>query len=101
MRPGQSCPGVAGVVVGLPADLPLRFNEAGAIMPRSGGKGGLDSPRDPQFASMRPGQSCPGVAKMHDRLRLHAITGFNEAGAIMPRSGSRVAETAEAVRLLQ
>ena len=38
---------------------------------------------------------------MHDRLRLHAITGFNEAGAIMPRSGSRVAETAEAVRLLQ
>ena len=37
-----------------------RFNEAGAIMPRSGEDedgGGPESRR----ASMRPGQSCPGV----------------------------------------
>ena len=60
MRPGQSCPGVAG---GDPA-LTLQgrgFNEAGAIMPRSGESG------------------IPG-------LRLVALC-FNEAGAIMPRSG--------------
>ena len=41
---------------------PIRFNEAGAIMPRSGQDrrwivGGSDQ------ASMRPGQSCPGVGE--------------------------------------
>ena len=37
-------------------------------------------------ASMRPGQSCPGVGLSRaDRIR--RCCGFNEAGAIMPRSG--------------
>ena len=62
MRPGQSCPGVAsGRTV---AEVPqLRFNEAGAIMPRSG--------------------SRPSTRPKPDSSR------FNEAGAIMPRSGKR------------
>ena len=63
------------------------FNEAGAIMPRSG-----QTTRNPiarEFkASMRPGQSCPGVDS-GKRAGFAAYTGFNEAGAIMPRSGRR------------
>ena len=60
MRPGQSCPGV-----GLPAPRSGSsstgcFNEAGAIMPRSG--------------SILAGEPS-------------RVAGFNEAGAIMPRSG--------------
>ena len=38
-------------------------------------------------ASMRPGQSCPGVVQVCDRGRVDRDPGFNEAGAIMPRSG--------------
>ena len=38
------------------------------------------------WASMRPGQSCPGVdRRVLGDVSLHR--GFNEAGAIMPRSG--------------
>ena len=36
------------------------FNEAGAIMPRSG-RGGERETAAGRQASMRPGQSCPGV----------------------------------------
>ena len=36
MRPGQSCPGVGGGIGIVGEDGP-GFNEAGAIMPRSGG----------------------------------------------------------------
>ena len=59
MRPGQSCPGVDAPSCAL--SRPRRcFNEAGAIMPRSGNEhesgGGFRI-----LASMRPGQSCPGV----------------------------------------
>ena len=61
MRPGQSCPGVVSEHIEAGLDSLRRFNEAGAIMPRSG----LDPPVP------GPG-TCPG---------------FNEAGAIMPRSG--------------
>ena len=60
MRPGQSCPGVASSDPQLKGSA-LRFNEAGAIMPRSG----------------RPETAPP----------TETATGFNEAGAIMPRSG--------------
>ena len=61
MRPGQSCPGVAPDRYA-PSDTRKHcFNEAGAIMPRSGGSesGGPRGGR--ARASMRPGQSCPGV----------------------------------------
>ena len=60
MRPGQSCP---GVVTAVPTAAASRggFNEAGAIMPRSG--------RPPSRSSKQSRES------------------FNEAGAIMPRSG--------------
>ena len=60
MRPGQSCP---GVVPGMASsyDVAPCFNEAGAIMPRSG-----ESPT--RIAFLRQAR-------------------FNEAGAIMPRSG--------------
>ena len=40
------------------------------------------------YASMRPGQSCPGVDSVCDTLRSRPDASFNEAGAIMPRSGS-------------
>ena len=36
---------------------------------------------------MRPGQSCPGVVRTARQARPSAGWGFNEAGAIMPRSG--------------
>ena len=38
-------------------------------------------------ASMRPGQSCPGVGSPTSRIADGGAPGFNEAGAIMPRSG--------------
>ena len=36
---------------------------------------------------MRPGQSCPGVDERHDYFSRGNHASFNEAGAIMPRSG--------------
>ena len=83
MRPGQSCPGVvshlhhvdvgwrrfneAGAIMprsglqswGKSSTARRRFNEAGAIMPRSGSPGPPDGFQTSP-ASMRPGQSCPG-----------------------------------------
>ena len=53
-------------------------------------------------ASMRPGQSCPGVVQVCDRGRVDRDPGFNEAGAIMPRSGGlAVAAPCEDPRVLQ
>ena len=114
MRPGQSCPGVARP--SRPeAPPPCGFNEAGAIMPRSGrtmcsrqypgapgfNEAGAIMPRSgprtiramvetEERASMRPGQSCPGVAIACLESVHHRGNGFNEAGAIMPRSGPPV-----------
>ena len=67
-------------------------------MPRSGPE--VDYPIAPKRgrASMRPGQSCPGVARNADRSTSGAYVGvcFNEAGAIMPRSGdSRLEDVRE------
>ena len=59
MRPGQSCPGVGF------------FTLTRARTRR---------------ASMRPGQSCPGVDGGIVLIDA-GQRGFNEAGAIMPRSG--------------
>ena len=61
MRPGQSCPGVGGAAHAVFMDT-TSFNEAGAIMPRSGS---ID-------------RTSPAGAPTDC---------FNEAGAIMPRSG--------------
>ena len=61
MRPGQSCPGVA-----------LALGRQRTGLPP---------------ASMRPGQSCPGVVAAVEDLYARILAGFNEAGAIMPRSG--------------
>ena len=61
MRPGQSCPGVDVHLV------PVRGDES---------------------ASMRPGQSCPGVGREPGRIDGRIVLSFNEAGAIMPRSGT-------------
>ena len=63
------------------------FNEAGAIMPRSGFRRGSGLGIAAGPASMRPGQSCPGVGKAGTAGEEAARPGFNEAGAIMPRSG--------------
>ena len=60
MRPGQSCPGVAFPSALSRSSPPWSFNEAGAIMPRSG-RGKAYAPAGLGAASMRPGQSCPGV----------------------------------------
>ena len=111
MRPGQSCPGVVEVRDFRGVDRDPGFNEAGAIMPRSGGstnsgsrgrrssfnEAGAIMPRSGDRkkeeviqlldASMRPGQSCPGVVPLTLRFRPEPRPGFNEAGAIMPRSG--------------
>ena len=87
MRPGQSCPGVVrGIIDGIARD--VGFNEAGAIMPRSGAGAAWDESRKTIAASMRPGQSCPGVATRSTRSGSSERSRFNEAGAIMPRSGS-------------
>ena len=43
---------------------------------------------------MRPGQSCPGVGKHGLDLPPGFAAGFNEAGAIMPRSGRSAPEMA-------
>ena len=59
MRPGQSCPGVGGRSLNRSPSRDC-FNEAGAIMPRSGSG--------------------------REALR-RLVARFNEAGAIMPRSG--------------
>ena len=61
MRPGQSCPGVGSEPASGRIARPSRFNEAGAIMPRS----------------TRPARGWS----------TSAWRSFNEAGAIMPRSG--------------
>ena len=75
MRPGQSCPGVG------------RRRRRGA--------------NAPGLASMRPGQSCPGVGNLDGRQR-SAMACFNEAGAIMPRSGSvSIAPRGVALEVLQ
>ena len=64
MRPGQSCPGV--VATGDEHDIRARigFNEAGAIMPRSGTHSPSRMSGIARPASMRPGQSCPGVGQV-------------------------------------
>ena len=61
MRPGQSCPGVVENLI----ERHLHRDRA----------------------SMRPGQSCPGVVVVGIAATAVASAGFNEAGAIMPRSG--------------
>ena len=81
MRPGQSCPGVGLDVRHRDRDcyLHTRFNEAGAIMPRSG---------PPMLEPIRALKSLSAC--------------FNEAGAIMPRSGAGSASLARrSTRLLQ
>ena len=85
MRPGQSCPGV-GRSRCIHGRRQKRFNEAGAIMPRSGTRWHAGTTRR-LLASMRPGQSCPGVAWRHGHHHVQGAASFNEAGAIMPRSG--------------
>ena len=45
------------------------FNEAGAIMPRSGVPPDEPPDRAGAGASMRPGQSCPGVVTLSEPLR--------------------------------
>ena len=111
MRPGQSCPEWCFARKRSVRMEPC-FNEAGAIMPRSGGsrkfrepsgnssfnEAGAIMPRSgesahagvriPPNASMRPGQSCPGVGRPRATTPISASYGFNEAGAIMPRSGA-------------
>ena len=86
MRPGQSCPGVGSTGAKSSRLTAPCFNEAGAIMPRSGREPG-GNPIPAELASMRPGQSCPGVGRASRPDEPVAAPGFNEAGAIMPRSG--------------
>ena len=69
MRPGQSCPGVVGIELPSSFDSMKSFNEAGAIMPRSG-TGAPTCHGTPLPASMRPGQSCPGVGPAGGTLTL-------------------------------
>ena len=54
-------------------------------MPRSGQKNRVGY-GEGLAASMRPGQSCPGVAGSREAIQSR-LNCFNEAGAIMPRSG--------------
>ena len=55
-------------------------------MPRSGLKALRYRLLGALSASMRPGQSCPGVVSSDTETTIGS-DGFNEAGAIMPRSG--------------
>ena len=97
MRPGQSCPGVVTLAAPKSNTPSSRFNEAGAIMPRSGSAAGGSSVAAAR-ASMRPGQSCPGVGKTGVNVCV-ATACFNEAGAIMPRSGPGARPVAPGVAL--
>ena len=87
MRPGQSCPGVEFRRSGTKHLKLASFNEAGAIMPRSGR-------RAPDRVHHAPARFNEAGAIMprsgHETLRERQVhmRGFNEAGAIMPRSGS-------------
>ena len=85
MRPGQSCPGVAVGRAALAAARPC-FNEAGAIMPRSGGHR-LARQRDRHACFNEAGAIMPRSGVLRPSLTPRAVTCFNEAGAIMPRSG--------------
>ena len=86
MRPGQSCPGVAFRRVEPYGGCPC-FNEAGAIMPRSGDAlrylCHTGPPRFNEAGAIMPrsGEKCAR------RRELEVLGSFNEAGAIMPRSG--------------
>ena len=63
-------------------------------MPRSGRHGRAAGRGNRPAASMRPGQSCPGVVRgIIDGIARDV--GFNEAGAIMPRSGLRFRDRTE------
>ena len=73
MRPGQLCPGRGEVL-----DLSMMLERA----------------------SMRPGQLCPGRHEGPRHLR-SPHRGFNEAGAVMPRKGPKMAETEKARKPLQ
>ena len=85
MRPGQSCPGVVDI------DVDWRgagacFNEAGAIMPRSG-KTPRRSRSGPRWSFNEAGAIMPrsgGNVVANEKEHENC---FNEAGAIMPRSG--------------
>ena len=58
MRPGLLCPGRARTTA-THKSRRMRFNEAGAVMPRKGGAGAACLAVPPP-ASMRPGLLCPG-----------------------------------------
>ena len=50
---------------------------------------------------MRPGQSCPGVGDIEREVLPVVEIGFNEAGAIMPRSGHSTTSPSLSVSGLQ
>ena len=92
MRPGQSCPGVAfdpsyTKTVGVSN---ARFNEAGAIMPRSGRESeSLHTPPALSPCFNEAGAIMPRSGQ-HSQIAASTVgrvVSFNEAGAIMPRSG--------------
>ena len=69
----------------LPRHVPPSFNEAGAIMPRSG----VVYMPLAEMAITRFNEAGAIMPRSGPRERLDELTvRFNEAGAIMPRSGS-------------
>ena len=68
----------------------VRFNEAGACLPRKYGRRLVELRAE--AASMRPGHVCPGN---HWPIRAGAeeAVRFNEAGACLPRKSCTVART--------
>ena len=86
MRPGQSCPGVGGAERD---DIPsgrTGFNEAGAIMPRSGYP--TIAPTIMMASGFNEaGAIMPRSGAFNTSSSQREVSGFNEAGAIMPRSG--------------
>ena len=117
MRPGQSCPGVGRRPILTPATANGCFNEAGAIMPRSGHarekdvprvasagfneagaimpRSGADVARDrilARVASMRPGQSCPGVARSQGEVHASAAEASMRPGQSCPGVGPHVGQ---------
>ena len=81
MRPGLLCPG-RGPLRAMPGGRKTASMRPGLLCP--GRRGCPPCPRDGRVASMRPGLLCPGRVAAWMRIPIGS-SGFNEAGAVMPR----------------
>ena len=100
MRPGQSCPGVGDIPSISATSICVSFNEAGAIMPRSGLRD-RRIPWEPPASFNEAGAIMPRSGWAINSFNATIKKGFNEAGAIMPRSGAQKTGVSADLMVLQ